>query len=219
MRLGSILLKLSKKMSRKGLYEFLAGELLNVKCNSKVLNIGSGGDIGLLVAKFAKLNGFEVVTMDIDQARLPDIVADICFIKYQDEFDYIILSEVLEHVKYPHSAIDNLYASLKKQGTLILTVPFIFPIHDRPNDYFRYTKYGLEMMLSKFNKVKIDERLGWAETFSVLASRFVREGEGRPFFTTFLVIFSFVLFPIFSILSKLYKSDFITTCYCVVAKK
>ena len=86
------------------------------------------------------------------------MVADICEWRSEDPFDAIVCSEVLEHLWAPHQAVDNMRASLREGGRLILTVPFVFPIHSAPHDYFRYTRHGLEVLLRDFQDVSIEER-------------------------------------------------------------
>jgi len=67
--------------------------------------------------------------------KLPDIIGYICNYKFKElDFDFVILAEVLEHVHSPHKAIENIKNALKPNGRLLITVPFIFPIHDLPHD-------------------------------------------------------------------------------------
>jgi hypothetical protein len=35
---------------------------------------------------------------------------------------------------------------LKPEGRIVVSVPFLFPIHDAPGDYWRFTKYGLRYL-------------------------------------------------------------------------
>ena len=75
---------------------------------------------------------------------------------------------MLEHLHSPQAAITNLYQSQRNRGELILTVPFCFPIHDRPYDYYRYTCYGLEFLFRNFKGMQINERNSWTEAINVL---------------------------------------------------
>src|SRR5215207_1692103 len=133
--------RLSKLISRKGLYEFLGREFARVGAGLEVLTVGAGG---ALLEEHARRNGFRITSFDIDEEYAPDILGDICAHDFGGRtFDVIVLSEVLEHVHSPHLAIANIRAALREGGRLILTVPFLFPIHERPHDYYRYTRYGL----------------------------------------------------------------------------
>ena len=62
----------------------------------------------------------------------------------------ICMFEVLEHTEDPISAASNIYKILDTNGYLLLSTPFIFHIHDEPYDFFRFTKYGLKNLFSKY---------------------------------------------------------------------
>jgi SAM-dependent methyltransferase len=61
-----------------------------------------------------------------------------------EEFDTIILSDVLEHIKYPGNLWTEMARILTPGGKVILNVPFFYKLHEIPHDYFRYTQYALE---------------------------------------------------------------------------
>ena len=71
--------------------------------------------------------------------------------------DLIIMTEVLEHLHCPTLAMSEMNRILKPNGQIILTTPLLWPIHEEPNDYQRYTKYGLKKLLSDtgFKNIKI----------------------------------------------------------------
>lgn len=60
---------------------------------------------------------------------------------------------------------------VKKRGKLILSTRFLFPLHDTPSDYFRYTKYGLRYLLRDWDVVQITEETNTIETLAVLLQR------------------------------------------------
>ena len=68
-----------------------------------------------------------------DAARLP--IAD-------DSVDTVLCTEVLEHVPHPDLVFCEIARVLKPGGLLLLTAPFVFPVHD-PHDYLRFTAGGL----------------------------------------------------------------------------
>ena len=63
------------------------------------------------------------------------------------EFDYVFSTEVMEHVPEPKEFLNEIYRVLKPGGILIMTVPFMQPLHEEPYDFYRYTKYGLKHLL------------------------------------------------------------------------
>ena len=216
-----IFIKLSKIISRKGIYPFLNIEFNQIESNKKVLTIGAGGEVNLLLNQYSLKRSFDVVSFDIEKDRNPDILGDICSYDFkQDKYDYIIIAEVLEHCHSPHLAIGNINRVLNNGGKVILTVPFIFPIHESPYDYYRYTKYGLEFLFKDFANLEIKERNSWLEAINVLFVRLVMDPRTTSrMFAPFFIIFAFFILPFIWIFSKVIKTDFITTGYLLTATK
>lgn len=78
-----------------------------------------------------------------------DHVGDIQAMPFGDSsFDTVLCVEVLEHVPYPAKALTEFYRVLRPNGTVIITVPHIGYLHNEPYDFYRYTKYGLEVLLT-----------------------------------------------------------------------
>lgn len=61
-----------------------------------------------------------------------------------EEFDTIILSDVLEHILQPEKLWSEMNRILSKGGKIILNVPFYYWIHEHPYDYYRYTEFALK---------------------------------------------------------------------------
>lgn len=61
-----------------------------------------------------------------------------------NEFDTIILSDVLEHIPSPESLWAEMRRVLRPNGKLIMNVPFFYCLHEKPHDYYRYTEFALQ---------------------------------------------------------------------------
>ena len=92
-------------------------------------------------------------------------------------FDIVLCTEVLEHLPEPQQAIDEMFRVLKPGGTLLLTTRFLFPIHDAPHDYFRFTKYGLRHLLRRFEIAELHEETDSVGTLAVLVQRLGMQAE------------------------------------------
>ena len=112
------------------------------------------------------------VGFDIRVGKGVDVVGDVHAMPFLDNtFDQILCTEVLEHLHSPEKAISEMYRVLKSGGKIILTTRFIFPLHDTPEDYFRFTKYGLRHLFREWNIKFIKEEAGTMETFAILMQR------------------------------------------------
>lgn len=80
---------------------------------------------------------------------------------YEDHsFDHVFCTEVLEHVPDPAVFLADLNRVLRRDGTLILTVPWSARLHYLPHDYGRFTRFGLMALLERagFSDISIEER-------------------------------------------------------------
>lgn len=63
-------------------------------------------------------------------------------------FDTVLLADVLEHLAEPTRLLAELARVLAPGGKLLVMVPFLYNIHEQPHDYYRYTRFALERLLS-----------------------------------------------------------------------
>ena len=113
------------------------------------------------------------IAMDWDKtgshsAKL-DIIGDLLAIPLKDRcIDAVFSTFVLEHTPKPKQMLESLYRILKPQGQLFIVVPLGIGLHMRPFDYFRFTSYGLEYLLSEagFRVLSIEPLSGY---FSFIA--------------------------------------------------
>jgi len=60
--------------------------------------------------------------------------------------DFLLLTNVLEHLYDYETCLSESYRILKKSGRLIGTSPFLHKIHCDPDDFFRYSQSSLKRM-------------------------------------------------------------------------
>jgi SAM-dependent methyltransferase len=58
-------------------------------------------------------------------------------------------------VKNPQLAISEMFRVLRPGGIAIISSVFDFPIHNYPNDYWRFTPQGLRLLMSDFSPLEI----------------------------------------------------------------
>lgn len=62
----------------------------------------------------------------------------------EEEFDTIILSDVLEHIERPEQLWQEMARILRPGGKILMNVPFFYWLHEEPYDYYRYTSFVLK---------------------------------------------------------------------------
>ena len=62
-------------------------------------------------------------------------------------FNAVICTQVFEHLAYPEKAARSLFDLMAPGGVLLLTAPFINPVHYVPTDFRRFTPECLEMII------------------------------------------------------------------------
>ncbi len=64
-------------------------------------------------------------------------------------FNAIICTQVFEHLAYPEKAAKSLFDLMAPGGILLLTAPFINPVHYVPTDFRRFTPECLDMIIKE----------------------------------------------------------------------
>ena len=127
---------------RRSTYELLATETLH----GSILDLGGGR-----TAEYhALIKGeFKTTSLNIDADAKPDIIADLeqPLDIPNEKFDGAILMNVIEHVFNYQQLLNETFRVIKKNGSILLVVPFLFPIHPSPNDYHRFTDQALKKLL------------------------------------------------------------------------
>jgi 2-polyprenyl-3-methyl-5-hydroxy-6-metoxy-1,4-benzoquinol methylase len=130
------------------------------RIQGKVLDVGAGAwtyprQLLQDTCEYTATDYFAHANVDVlsDIHTLTDVFAP-------ETFDFVLCLDVLEHTQRPWVAVQQLYAVLKPGGTLLLTTPFNFHVHETKmvKDYCRFSAEGLRYLLTQvagFQKVAI----------------------------------------------------------------
>ncbi|MGA9828531.1 MAG: class I SAM-dependent methyltransferase [Rhodanobacteraceae bacterium] len=102
----------------------------------------------------------------------PDLFADASRLPFVDaSVDTVLILEVIEHLRHPREALEEIARVLRPRGRLLLTMPFLYPIHDAPHDYQRLTVHGLvrDIEATGLHIDALVPKLGSAETAGLIA--------------------------------------------------
>lgn len=90
-------------------------------------------------------------------------------------FDLILCTEVLEHVADWESAWKNLRALLAPGGKLLITIPFVYPLHEEPYDFYRPTCYAIRHWAQRTG-LDIVEQKNLGDAWDVLGTAIAASG-------------------------------------------
>ena len=90
-----------------------------------------------------------LIKIDIDIEGKPNILADINNLPIKNNsISNFGCFNVLELLQFPKIAIEEIYRVLNKSGYLVGYVPFLYPIHNQPVDYWRFSNNSLHQILN-----------------------------------------------------------------------
>lgn len=129
------------------------------KIKGRVLDVGCGTKPYAELFKDIAYVGLEIDTEENRKKTQVDFFYDgKTFPFFDREYDCAISSQVLEHVFEPNLFLKELNRVLKPDGTLLLTVPFMWEEHEQPHDFGRYSSFGLKAILKKNGFEVIEQR-------------------------------------------------------------
>lgn len=126
----------------------------------RILEIGSGRqDLGRDAYSFRDL--FDSSNEFVQSDMVPEYgheLVDVRAIGLEEAFDVILCLYVLEHVLELEDAVRSMHRALAPRGTLVIAVPHLYPYHDEPTDYWRFTEHALRHMLEPFDSTELKVR-------------------------------------------------------------
>lgn len=76
-----------------------------------------------------------------------DVVGDLELLPMRpSSVSHIVCMVVLEHTRRPATVLSEFSRVLRPGGQLRMVVPFHWEEHQAPNDYFRFTRYGVKLL-------------------------------------------------------------------------
>ena len=153
--------------------------------NGVLLDLGCGGQPyrALFSSRVTQYIGADItatsgVKLDVKMTPgAPVPLNDACV-------DTILSTQTLEHVFDINQYLGECSRLLRPSGILILTVPMQWRLHEAPNDYWRFTRYGvLEIMArNHFSEVSITPCGGvYALVGQIINSHLGVYGRGNKF--------------------------------------
>ncbi len=131
--------------NRYAVGEFVREAASRIPKGSVVLDAGAGNcryrpyfeEHRYIAADFCRVEGKNYKKMDL--------ITDLANLALADNsVDAVINTEVLEHMPEPLRVIQEFKRVLKPGGSLYLTCPLNWGVHEEPYDFHRFTNYGIQ---------------------------------------------------------------------------
>ncbi len=166
--------------------------------------------------------------------RLVQVFGDGARLPVRDgSVDTVLSTEVLEHVPDPRSFVQEMARVLKPGGKLLLTVPFIQPLHELPSDYYRFTPSSLRTFAETvgLEVESITPRGKFASANGAMLSQWLtrsvgaskRQSDGSvilsPWRSVLLLPLTAVIQCLFHLASKLTNDQAVCQGYALVASR
>ncbi|MHB8743874.1 MAG: class I SAM-dependent methyltransferase [Sulfuricaulis sp.] len=161
----------------------------------------------------------------------PQVYANAQTLPFPDSsMDGVLLLDVMEHLPAPEAALGEIFRVLKPSGHCMLLVPFLYPIHDAPLDFQRWTLHGLRVLATRHGlAIREESAQGHAlETAALLANLAVSKTLldaircGNP--VGLLALFLPLLIPACNLIAWVLariapRVDFMPFGYCLILTK
>ncbi len=143
--------------ARKGLalnIRALAGHI-----TGRTLDIGCGSKPYEKLYASTEYIGLEYDTPEYRASKTAEYFYDGETFPFSDgSFDSLVANQVFEHVFNPGRFLCEAHRVLRPEGTMLLTMPFVWDEHEQPYDFARYSSFGIRALLEKYGFEVVEQR-------------------------------------------------------------
>ena len=118
--------------------------VLDARARGRLLDVGCGEK------PYAGLGAGVTQWVGFDDPSNPraDVHGSADSLPFADaSFDVVLCTQVIEHVPEPRAVLAECARVLRTGGTLIVSAPQYWELHEAPHDYYRFTPVGLEHLV------------------------------------------------------------------------
>ncbi len=122
--------------------------LSHITLSGRVLDLG-----GSKTSAYQKLfqGSYTLTTINFDEKAKPDVRHNLEKpLPFTDaSYNAVLLINVLEHIFHTRELLSESVRVLQSGGMLVIVVPFLFPVHPSPDDFWRFTESALARILEE----------------------------------------------------------------------
>ncbi len=149
---------------RRAIERFLRSHMAEL--NGTLLDIGAGYAPyrELLTTPPSRVDTYTTLDLPGNPYQPPDVLWNGVTMPFEDaSVDCALATELFEHCPDPELVMREAHRVLKPSGFMLLTVPFLWPLHCVPGDEYRFTPFALERHLrgAGFAGVELSPLGGW----------------------------------------------------------
>ena len=197
--------------------------LMNIKfINGEILDIGGTNNTKEILKSFLP-NKTNIKILNKNKNYQTDITADFYYYNnFKKKYDTLLSFELLEYLEHPKDFFNKAYKLLKPKGHIILSIPFLNPIHGDKLDNYRITKKKLIEIIKreKFKIIKF-QNVGSVGTVinDIIRASCGYASKSKKGKISIFLLFIFKWF--FKLLDYLtfYQSEFINSGYFIILRK
>ena len=122
--------------------------LSKIKLKGSIIDLGGNHESSY--RKFWETDE-RIISLNISAQLKPDIIHDLekPLPIENESYDNALLINVLEHIYNYQSLLRESARIIKKNGTLVIAAPFLFPVHPSPFDFRRFSEDALQREISQ----------------------------------------------------------------------
>jgi SAM-dependent methyltransferase len=188
---------------RKSILKFIACNAHNVSGDIIDLGCGSSPYKDLLLSSnqsITSYTGIDIADSPYHSLTEDKLLWNGSIIPLPDNScDCVLLTEVIEHLLDPSVVLSEICRVLRPNGTLIATIPFIYPLHEIPFDFRRLTPFEVERLMQQagFSVLTVTRFGGWDRSFAQMIGLWLTFRPMKPRLRKLLMLLAY---PFYSLL-------------------
>jgi len=115
--------------------------------SSRILDVGCGNGPYWSLNTQLNLEGLDIV----NTPKTNYVISENGLFPIEDsQYDFLLCTQVLEHVVEPTITLNEILRVLRPGGVCFMNMPFLYPFHGMPDDRRRYTTTQLKEICKEF---------------------------------------------------------------------
>jgi len=136
----------------------------NLPQGALVVDLGSKSALGNYVFS-TSFGRAKIIGVDIEPFEGVAVVADAHHLPFvSSSVDCVICVSVLQYVRQPKQVVDEIFRVLRPDGLVYLNVPFVARDAPDPEDLYRFSVSGIQVLCGSFEKIQAGFNRGPAST-------------------------------------------------------